>query len=64
MDKQLHEAEKQREKINKDIGNIRQDIDTQKVPSKACSVFAFVVAYAYVLVFILLILCSFTHQKC
>lgn len=28
---QLHEAEKQKEKINKDMGNIRQDIDTQKV---------------------------------
>lgn len=28
---QLTEAEKQREKINKDMGNIRQDIDTQKV---------------------------------
>lgn len=28
---QLAEAEKQREKINKDMGNIRQDIDTQKV---------------------------------
>lgn len=34
MDKQLHEAEKQREKINKDMGNFRQDIDTQKVPTK------------------------------
>ncbi|XP_048850843.1 DNA repair protein RAD50 [Brienomyrus brachyistius] len=31
---QLHEAEKQREKINKDIGNIRQDIDTQKVQER------------------------------
>jgi len=31
VDKQLHEAEKQREKTNKDMGNIRQDIDTQKV---------------------------------
>ena len=28
---QLHEAEKHKEKINKEIGNIRQDIDTQKV---------------------------------
>lgn len=28
---QLHEAEKQKEKINKEMGNIRQDIDTQKV---------------------------------
>lgn len=32
MDKQLQAAEKQREKINKDMGNFRQDIDTQKVP--------------------------------
>ncbi|XP_056140912.1 DNA repair protein RAD50 [Lampris incognitus] len=31
---QLHEAEKQREKINKDMGNIRQDIDTQKVQER------------------------------
>ncbi|XP_036381636.1 DNA repair protein RAD50 [Megalops cyprinoides] len=31
---QLHEAEKQREKINEDIGNIRQDIDTQKVQER------------------------------
>ncbi|TTX06314.1 DNA repair protein RAD50 [Bagarius yarrelli] len=31
---QLTEAEKQREKINKDIGNIRQDIDTQKVQER------------------------------
>ncbi|KAL4659760.1 DNA repair protein RAD50 [Arapaima gigas] len=30
MSTQLHDAEKQREKINKDMGNIRQDIDTQK----------------------------------
>lgn len=28
---QLHEAEKHKEKINKEMGNIRQDIDTQKV---------------------------------
>lgn len=28
---QLHEAEKNKEKINKEMGNIRQDIDTQKV---------------------------------
>ncbi|KAF4098237.1 DNA repair protein RAD50 [Onychostoma macrolepis] len=34
VDKQLHEAENQREKINKDIGNIRQDIDTQKVQER------------------------------
>lgn len=27
---QLHEAEKHKEKINKEMGNIRQDIDTQK----------------------------------
>ncbi len=40
MEKQLQEAEKQREKINKDIGNVRQDIDTQKVPGKACCVVA------------------------
>ncbi|KAF7697443.1 DNA repair protein RAD50 [Silurus meridionalis] len=31
---QLTEAEKQREKINKDIGNFRQDIDTQKVQER------------------------------
>uniref|UniRef100_A0AAZ3R2K2 Zinc-hook domain-containing protein n=1 Tax=Oncorhynchus tshawytscha TaxID=74940 RepID=A0AAZ3R2K2_ONCTS len=31
---QVHEAEKQREKINKDSGNIRQDIDTQKVQER------------------------------
>ncbi|KAK1788005.1 hypothetical protein P4O66_016479 [Electrophorus voltai] len=31
---QLLEAEKQREKINKDMGNIRQDIDTQKVQER------------------------------
>lgn len=29
----LHEAEKNKEKINKEMGNIRQDIDTQKVQS-------------------------------
>lgn len=34
MEKQLHDAEKQREKINKDMGNLRQDIDTQKVLTK------------------------------
>lgn len=28
---QLHEADKHKEKINKEMGNIRQDIDTQKV---------------------------------
>lgn len=28
---QLHEAEKHKDKINKDMGNVRQDIDTQKV---------------------------------
>lgn len=28
---QLHEAEKQKEKISKEMGSIRQDIDTQKV---------------------------------
>lgn len=28
---QLHDAEKQKEKINREMGNIRQDIDTQKV---------------------------------
>ncbi|XP_076835840.1 DNA repair protein RAD50 [Brachyhypopomus gauderio] len=31
---QLREAEQQRETINKDIGNIRQDIDTQKVQER------------------------------
>uniref|UniRef100_A0A3B4B404 Zinc-hook domain-containing protein n=1 Tax=Periophthalmus magnuspinnatus TaxID=409849 RepID=A0A3B4B404_9GOBI len=31
---QLHEADKQKEKITKDIGNIRQDIDTQKVQER------------------------------
>uniref|UniRef100_I3JPA7 RAD50 double strand break repair protein n=1 Tax=Oreochromis niloticus TaxID=8128 RepID=I3JPA7_ORENI len=31
---QLHEAEKHKEKINKEIGNIRQDIDTQKVQER------------------------------
>uniref|UniRef100_A0A8C9TPQ1 RAD50 double strand break repair protein n=1 Tax=Scleropages formosus TaxID=113540 RepID=A0A8C9TPQ1_SCLFO len=31
---QLHEAEKQREKIHKDMGDIRQDIDTQKVQER------------------------------
>uniref|UniRef100_A0A3Q3R593 Zinc-hook domain-containing protein n=1 Tax=Monopterus albus TaxID=43700 RepID=A0A3Q3R593_MONAL len=30
----LHEAEKHKEKINKEIGNIRQDIDTQKVQER------------------------------
>ncbi|XP_059398425.1 DNA repair protein RAD50-like [Carassius carassius] len=34
VDKQLHEAEKQRDKIIKDMGNIRQDIDTQKVQER------------------------------
>lgn len=29
----LHEAERHKEKISKEIGNIRQDIDTQKVKS-------------------------------
>lgn len=28
---QLHEAEKHKDKINKEMGNVRQDIDTQKV---------------------------------
>uniref|UniRef100_A0A3B3VRW0 RAD50 double strand break repair protein n=1 Tax=Poecilia latipinna TaxID=48699 RepID=A0A3B3VRW0_9TELE len=31
---QLHEAEKQKDKINKEMGNIRQDIDTQKVQER------------------------------
>ncbi|MED6290090.1 DNA repair protein rad50, partial [Characodon lateralis] len=31
---QLHEAEKQKEKMNKEMGNIRQDIDTQKVQER------------------------------
>ncbi|KAM9729065.1 DNA repair protein RAD50 [Menidia menidia] len=31
---QLHEAEKQKEKITKEMGNIRQDIDTQKVQER------------------------------
>ncbi|CAL9685350.1 unnamed protein product [Knipowitschia caucasica] len=31
---QLHEADKNKEKVNKDIGNIRQDIDTQKVQER------------------------------
>uniref|UniRef100_A0A3Q3GJ44 RAD50 homolog, double strand break repair protein n=1 Tax=Labrus bergylta TaxID=56723 RepID=A0A3Q3GJ44_9LABR len=31
---QLHEAEKCKEKINKEMGNIRQDIDTQKVQER------------------------------
>ncbi|XP_074528810.1 DNA repair protein RAD50 [Halichoeres trimaculatus] len=31
---QLHEAEKYKEKINKEMGNIRQDIDTQKVQER------------------------------
>ncbi|XP_015245349.1 PREDICTED: DNA repair protein RAD50 [Cyprinodon variegatus] len=31
---QLHEAEKQKEKISKEMGNIRQDIDTQKVQER------------------------------
>lgn len=30
-DSQLHEAEKHKEKISKEMGTIRQDIDTQKV---------------------------------
>uniref|UniRef100_A0A6Q2ZFG2 Zinc-hook domain-containing protein n=1 Tax=Esox lucius TaxID=8010 RepID=A0A6Q2ZFG2_ESOLU len=34
LNTQLHEAEKNKEKINKDIGNIRQDIDTQKVQER------------------------------
>ncbi|XP_052393818.1 DNA repair protein RAD50 isoform X2 [Carassius gibelio] len=34
VEKRLHEAEKQRDKISKDIGNIRQDIDTQKVQER------------------------------
>lgn len=43
MEKQLHEAEKHREKTNKDMGNIRQDIDTQKV-KQSFMCFCFVVA--------------------
>uniref|UniRef100_A0A3Q1EU52 RAD50 homolog, double strand break repair protein n=1 Tax=Acanthochromis polyacanthus TaxID=80966 RepID=A0A3Q1EU52_9TELE len=31
---QLHEAEKHKEKINKEMGTIRQDIDTQKVQER------------------------------
>ncbi|KAK5858806.1 hypothetical protein PBY51_002921 [Eleginops maclovinus] len=31
---QLHEAEKHKEKITKEMGNIRQDIDTQKVQER------------------------------
>ncbi|XP_069366570.1 DNA repair protein RAD50 [Paralichthys olivaceus] len=31
---QLHDAEKQKEKISKEMGNIRQDIDTQKVKER------------------------------
>ncbi|XP_073336108.1 DNA repair protein RAD50 [Pagrus major] len=31
---QLHEAEKNKEKTNKEMGNIRQDIDTQKVQER------------------------------
>ncbi|XP_040007110.1 DNA repair protein RAD50 [Xiphias gladius] len=31
---QLHEAEKQKERISKEMGNIRQDIDTQKVQER------------------------------
>uniref|UniRef100_A0A7N6AT37 Zinc-hook domain-containing protein n=1 Tax=Anabas testudineus TaxID=64144 RepID=A0A7N6AT37_ANATE len=31
---QLHEAEKHKEKINKEMGSIRQDIDTQKVQER------------------------------
>nr|XP_043898596.1 DNA repair protein RAD50 isoform X2 [Solea senegalensis] len=31
---QLHDAEKQKEKISKEMGNIRQDIDTQKVQER------------------------------
>ncbi|XP_031725130.1 DNA repair protein RAD50 [Anarrhichthys ocellatus] len=31
---QLHEAEKNKEKINKEMGNVRQDIDTQKVQER------------------------------
>ncbi|KAI4814406.1 hypothetical protein KUCAC02_003602 [Chaenocephalus aceratus] len=31
---QLHEAEKNKDKINKEMGNIRQDIDTQKVQER------------------------------
>ena len=30
---QLHEAEKHKEKITKEMGTVRQDIDTQKVPT-------------------------------
>lgn len=31
---QLHEAEKHKDKINKEMGNVRQDIDTQKVQER------------------------------
>ncbi|XP_043925133.1 DNA repair protein RAD50 [Protopterus annectens] len=31
---QLNEAERQKEKINKEMGNIRQDIDTQKIKER------------------------------
>ncbi|XP_068457067.1 DNA repair protein RAD50 [Clinocottus analis] len=31
---QLHEAEKSKDKINKEMGNVRQDIDTQKVQER------------------------------
>ena len=31
---QLHEAEKHKEKITKEMGAVRQDIDTQKVPAQ------------------------------
>ncbi|TRY58124.1 hypothetical protein DNTS_025536 [Danionella cerebrum] len=34
IEKQQHEAEAQREKTSKDIANIRQDIDTQKVQER------------------------------
>ncbi|XP_035035031.1 DNA repair protein RAD50 [Hippoglossus stenolepis] len=33
-DTQLHDAEKQKEKISKEMGNTRQDIDTQKVQER------------------------------
>ncbi|XP_056265020.1 DNA repair protein RAD50 [Pseudoliparis swirei] len=31
---QLHEADKHKEKLNKEMGNVRQDIDTQKVQER------------------------------
>ena len=34
----LHEAEKQKDKISKEMGNIRQDIDTQRVANYPISI--------------------------